>query len=123
GRIVITTLVLRQREGGPDITSAVLRDLPLQRLLEHAVQAGVLGGVMRRTASGDYESVDPAEFAQLDEAEQAAITYRVAFARGLQPTNAVARQLGISPTAAGKRIERLRQAGRLEATSPGRKGV
>jgi hypothetical protein len=50
--------------------------------------------------------------------------YRTAFAVGLNPTKAVAERLGITPTAAGKQVERARKKGVLEpAPRPGVPGL
>lgn len=125
GRLVLDRLTIKRRPGEL-IDSTVMRELQLPDLLLRVLRHGVLGmgGVlMRQTREGTGVGEEPVDPATLDEADRAVLAYKVAYAIGQPPTAAVAKQLGISSAAAAKRIERLRGAGRLRATEPGRKGI
>jgi len=120
-RLVIDRLVVKRLAGG-NVDSTVLQELPLLTLLTSGLAAGVggLGHSLMRRTKGTFDGVD---IQTLDDADRAVVIYKLAYAIGLPPNAEVAKWLGISTVAAAKRIERLRGAGRLNATERGRKGI
>jgi hypothetical protein len=118
GRLLLDRLVLTRR-AGTAIDSTVMRELPLPGLLLRALSSGF--GLMRRVRRGEFEG--PIDIGDLDDDDRAVLSYKLAYAIGQPPTAAVAEHFGISTTAAAKRIERLRDAGRLSKTERGRRGI
>lgn len=110
------------------ITASTLRDLPLDHV------AGLVLQKVRKTAQSQHVGPgDPGEILgtyveggktgrrplTTEQLAQVASIYRAA---PTKPTKAVADALGISSSAAAKRVVRAREAGLLESTSQGRAG-
>lgn len=127
GRLVIRKLCAEQRPGGPPVTIAILKSLPLVRLAGQAAETGSLGGLLRTMSSGSGgRAVAPMTLDDLkgiSEVERAALEYRAALFFGFPPTSGVADALGVSHAVAAKRVQAARRAGLLEPTIAGRKGV
>ncbi len=96
------------------VDSAVLRSLPIGRLVREARSRWV--GLEVETDDGSVvPGGDPAF--EVGSLEQVAHIYRTA---PEAPTQAVARALKITPSAAAKRVARARAQGLLPPTTPGR---
>jgi Iron dependent repressor, N-terminal DNA binding domain len=105
GRVVVTSLTVERREGGPPINGTGLRQIAVDRIVQQAFFSTVL--------SPSHDISEATE-------EAVAAIYQVAFALGYPPVKAVAERFGISPSTARGRIARARQAGLLSSTTKGK---
>lgn len=129
GRFTITGLTIE----GTSITGALLRTIPVQAMLVAAVldatevllrdSAGEIvrdnidDAVYYRFLDPDFWDPDVAKHGPTPKALQAvAIIYRVAYAAGDNPTNAVAQNLNLSRSTAGRWVMKARAAGYLGET-------
>jgi hypothetical protein len=131
GRFICQALTVRQRPGGPPVTSEVIRRVPVARLI-------------RGVGSSHWQTVDVRENeisftdARLTEEMAARLreqgptresltwvarAYRLALVLGDSPTQAVERGLGLPRSTAGRWVALARQQGLLGAAEgPGKAG-
>jgi hypothetical protein len=98
------------------VTGEVLRRVPVERLLR-----GHLAGSVRIPERLELRSKDAA--GELAELAHVAAIYRVAYLVHEPPARAVAEQLGISISTAGKKVMAARQAGFLAPATQGKAGT
>ena len=129
----VTRLELGQLDGGPPVTSAGLRALPIARLVREALdavamdEASLPGGIVRREPPA--RPVEPGArtprrgaLVTDEHLRDVAARYRAAIQRGEAPTKAVADELYASRPTAARWIARARERGFLGASLPGRAG-
>jgi hypothetical protein len=114
----------KRPELGSPLRTSLLRELRLSELIaeQRASEQFRLENFTARPEQGPLwaevkASMRPATAKRL---EQVAKVYRSAWARGGQPTQAVAKRFNVSPGAAASLVSRARAAGLLPPTSPGK---
>ncbi len=130
GRLVATEVVVRQREGGPPVTSEALRSVPVASLTTRTVWQA-----LRVTAHEGYQewkpfSLNREEMARLREngptretLEWVARLYRLALLLAEPPTKSVATALAVPRSTAGRWVAAARTEGFLSAAEgPGKAG-
>jgi hypothetical protein len=95
------------------VTGEVLRRVPIARLLREHLAETVKGPHQRRRADS----------ADQDDLVRVATIYRIAYMALDPPVRAVAQQLGLPVSTAGKKVIQARQAGLLPPTTPGKAGA
>jgi hypothetical protein len=126
GRLSVSKLCVSRRPGREAVTAEHLKSLPLVRLAATAGE-GVFSGLCRLepTKKPGITRIRPAkrdDIMRLPDVEQAALIYRVAYFLGFPPTATVAKELGISPAVAAKRVQAARRERLLNPTTRGKKG-
>ena len=129
GRFMATSVLVRQREGGPPVTSEGIRSIPVARLTKLAVAAHVMqveekDGVttwtpMRMTdeTAKRFRGEGPTDEAL----GWVARLYRLALLLGDPPVTAVEHGLGLPRSTAGRWVALARQRGFLgQAEGPGK---
>lgn len=132
GRLVAERVTCLRRGGGGPVTSDVLPRVPVGRLVRAAATnvvmrsegQAVMGGRGLVSVNTPYRpEVDVSQGPTPEALEAVAVVYRLAFAVGEPPTRAVAEQLGLARSTAGRWVQRAREAGLLGATTEGRASV
>ena len=127
GRFTITSLTVE----GPSVTGALLRSIPVQGVLRTAVVRTAHrsftdpdGKTWTGRMSRLWWDQDVARHGPTPEALEAVATiYRLAYAVGDNPTKAVAEDLNLAGSTAGRWVMKARAAGLLGETQPGKAGA
>ncbi|MBN1461005.1 MAG: hypothetical protein JXA57_15850 [Armatimonadetes bacterium] len=125
GRFSLTSLAIE----GPSLTAAMLRKIPVQDILRrvvvmsaHKTLKDTRGGTFHMAGLGFDQEV--AKHGPTPEAlRAAAAVYRLAYAIGDNPTQAVAVNLGLAGSTASRWVMKARAAGYLGETHPGKAGA
>lgn len=126
GRLAVEQLVVRRRPDGPTVTIDAIKSLPLTAIVSRASRPGPLGGLVSRKVVEQPGSEPHMEYKPLDvldDHQQAALVYRLAYFLNRPPTLAVGEHFGIAKAAAAKRVQRARELGLLDPTIRGKKGA
>jgi hypothetical protein len=120
-RYVCTSMTLKQRKGGPPVTSQGLRSIPMASLIRPVVQGKVLL-MHEESPSPGVITREPGSAADLPDAKRrrrrpgedvdaAAVVYAVAAITGQPPTKAVSDELGIPLGTARRLVAQALEAG------------
>ncbi len=134
GRLVAQELTVRQRDGGPPVTSEALRAIPVAAITKRAVSFAL---EVKTTGSGDSTLTEMSPLWLVPETIErlrsngptpetlgfVAQVYRLALLVGDAPTRAVETTFGLPRSTAGRWVAMARRAGLLsEAEGPGKAG-
>jgi len=126
----VTRLELTQLDGGPAVTSAGLRGLPLARLVREALslvtmeQTSRSSGTVRLDPARGDGGRGPRRGAPItdEHLRDVAARYRAALECGLPATQTVADEMHASRPTAARWVNRARERGILGPSLPGRAG-
>ena len=116
GRYRCRELRMRQRAAGQEVTGEALRSVPVARFMHEGIP--MVADLPEDLAEMAKQGPTKVNLGWV------AIVYRLAYAVGDPPKQAVARQFRIAPATAGRWISRARDAGYLKpAKEPGKAAV
>jgi hypothetical protein len=122
GRYVCTALQFRQREGGPPVTAAGMRAVPIAAWVRRAVEAMLTerageDGSPSITLRPIREPVRGRRRRRGEDADLAAVAYAIAQMCGEPPTKAVAERLEVPLGTARRLVAQAREAGLIPPAS------
>lgn len=133
GRLVCQELTVRQRDGGPPVTSEAIRSMPVATLMRHAGLNSLL--TANHSSNGDSTSFSPFELTSetaerlralgpaRESLEWVARIYRLALVLREPPTRTVETTFRLPRSTAGRWVALAREQGLLGAAEgPGKAG-
>jgi hypothetical protein len=127
GRFVVDRLTIQRREGGPPITTEVLRGVGVAIMLHVAVESNVMHPDGHKVTDWPWLLL-PSQRAQAgcgpaeEDLRNVATLYQVAYATGNPPTKTVMDRFGLPRSTASRWIALARKRGLLGPATPRKAG-